>query len=178
MKKKKWLIVSITVSLMLLALHPFYEIRYSDPQMECFPYRIWFVDKTSKNPAIGDFVMFKTKAPYIPDTKRWIKKVFAAEGGKVEVVPATNNEMGTIIKSGMERKLPIRAYVTVAQAQNKETFVAFAADSIGRELAVIQAQTIPQDHYFMYSPVPRSYDSRYWGLVKKNEIIGKAYPIL
>lgn len=36
---------------------------------------------------------------------------------------------------------------------------------------------IPEGYYFVMGDSLRSYDSRYWGFVKKEWIIGKAYPL-
>lgn len=36
---------------------------------------------------------------------------------------------------------------------------------------------IPEGHYFVMGDSPRSYDSRYWGFVKKEWIAGRAYPL-
>jgi conjugal transfer pilin signal peptidase TrbI len=36
---------------------------------------------------------------------------------------------------------------------------------------------VPQGRYFMIGSNPRSFDSKYFGFVKKNEIFYKAYPI-
>lgn len=36
---------------------------------------------------------------------------------------------------------------------------------------------IPEGHYFLYSPAPNSYDSRYYGLIGKERIVGKATPL-
>ena len=36
---------------------------------------------------------------------------------------------------------------------------------------------IPEDRYFMVGSNPRSFDSKYFGFIKKNEILYKAYPI-
>jgi conjugative transfer signal peptidase TraF len=36
---------------------------------------------------------------------------------------------------------------------------------------------IPEGHYFLYAPAPNSYDSRYYGLIGKERIIGKVIPL-
>lgn len=36
---------------------------------------------------------------------------------------------------------------------------------------------IPEGHYFMYAPAQNSYDSRYYGLIGKERIVGKAIPL-
>jgi type IV secretory pathway protease TraF len=179
-KKKKYAAVAvITACALLLGVHPFYEIRYSDARTNCFPYKIWFIDKTASDPQAGDFIAFNTPeaAAYVPRNKTWIKMVLAAEGGLVSVLPSAGGETVPVEVNGIERKLPVRARVLVDYKGATKTFIAFAADSLGRPLPVIKSTVIPSGSYFAYSPVIRSYDSRYWGLVRKHEILGKAYPI-
>jgi type IV secretory pathway protease TraF len=177
--KRYFLFAFIVVAAALLAVHPYYEIRYTDSRADCFPYKIWFIDKTDKNPAIGDFIAFKTppNAVLVPEYKTWVKKVLAAGGGKVTVTPSAKAETAPVEMNGVQRNLPVRARVTVEYRGTEQTFVAFAADSLGRALPIIGSQIIPPGSYYAYSPVPRSYDSRYWGLVRGNEILGKAHPL-
>jgi len=181
-KKHKYSAIAlITVSALLLGVYPFYELRYTDARMDCFPYKVWFIDKTKRDPSVGDFIMFTTPAnaaSYVPGHKKWIKKILAATGGNIEVTPAGAGETYSVYMNGLEKKLPVKARVTVHDSRTNKTFIAFAADSLGRPLPLIEKQTIPAGYYYLYSPVARSYDSRYWGLVKKIEILGKAYPIL
>lgn len=179
-KIKYWAVTVIVLSVLLLVSSFFYEIKLTDSRTDCFPYKAWLVDKTAKDPVVGDFIMFRTPetaTQYIPGNKKWIKMILASEGGKIEVVPAAGGETSPVFMGGMQRNLPVRAHITVDYKQNRQTFVAFAADSLGRPLSIVSQQIIPTGHYYLYSPVARSYDSRYWGLVRKNEILGKAYPI-
>ncbi len=37
---------------------------------------------------------------------------------------------------------------------------------------------IPENAYFLYSAAPNSYDSRYYGLVTKSQILGRVVPLL
>ena len=179
-KTQKYIVVAVIVlSAALLVIYPYYELRYADSRTDCFPYKVWLIDKTDKTPVVGDFIVFRTPAAvsHIPAHKTWVKKVLADAGAKINVTSAGNGELYPVTVSGMEKKLPVRARVTVEQNKVRETFIAFAVDSMGRSLPVIGSQTIPVGHYYAYSPVERSYDSRYWGLVRQNAIIGKAYPV-
>lgn len=54
-----------------------------------------------------------------------------------------------------------------------------ATDSQGRTVEPFQFEgVIPEDTYFLYSAAPNSYDSRYYGLVTKSQIIGRVVPII
>ena len=180
-KKSHIALFSVVVILMaIFAINPYYEIRYADANMDCFPYKVWLFDKTDRDIKVGEFIAFRTpeNATYIPKHKTWVKKVFAAEGGMINVEAGKPGEVGQIEVNGLEKKVPVKARVTVTYNTKKETFVAFSADGLGRELPLTVTQVIPAGSLYVYSPVSRSYDSRYWGLVKKNEIVGRAYPLL
>ncbi len=179
-KRKK--IISITIiilAVLLLGVHPFYAVRYTDSRTNCLPYKLWLIDKTDKYPGVDEFIVFRTPAgaTNVPGHKVWVKKVFMIGEGQVTVAPAKPGEKGTVLINGIKRDLPIGAYVTVASAQRQGTFVAFAADSTGRPLPITVNQSIPPGSYYTYAPEARSYDSRYWGVVKQDEVLGSAYPI-
>ena len=172
------LIAIVTFSVFTLVLQ-FYTIRFTSSKTDCFPYKAWFIVKRDRDVHVGDFIVFKTppKSMYVPAHKTWIKKVLAGEGTTISVNPAKPGETAPIITNGVEIQLPVRAYVTIENNQIKETFRAFAVDSLRRPMPIMNSQTIPAGHYYAYSPVARSYDSRYWGLLSKDEILGKAYPL-
>lgn len=178
--KQYLVITTIVVSALLLLSIPFVGIKITDKRTNCFPHKVWIIDKTEKNFMAGDFVMFHTPSgavKYVPENKLWIKKILATEGGSVNVTPAAKGETSSVMVNGIKRVLPVAARITVRYANDKKTFIAFANDSLGRPLTVIRQQIIPAGHVFLYSPMERSYDSRYWGLMKKGDLLGKAYPI-
>lgn len=54
-----------------------------------------------------------------------------------------------------------------------------ATDSTGRRVEPFRFEgVIPENAYFLYSAAPNSYDSRYYGLVAKSQIIGRVMPLL
>jgi conjugative transfer signal peptidase TraF len=54
-----------------------------------------------------------------------------------------------------------------------------ATDSHGRTVEPFRFEgVIPENDYFLYSATPNSYDSRYYGLVAKSQIIGRVEPLL
>ena len=54
-----------------------------------------------------------------------------------------------------------------------------ATDSTGRRVEPFRFEgVIPENAYFLYSAAPNSYDSRYYGLVAKSQIIGRVVPLL
>ncbi len=178
-KETKIAIAVIVVSAALLAVLPFYSIRMSDPRTDCLPFKLWFIDKTDKDLKEGDYIAFRTPAGAVgvPEYKMWVKEVFAVGRGTVTVTPATPGETTSIKVNGIERTFPVRAYVSVVSGDRRETFRAFAADSEGRPLPITESQEIGQGRYYTCAPSERSYDSRYWGLLKHEEVLGTAYPL-
>jgi conjugal transfer pilin signal peptidase TrbI len=178
-KHNRAAIAVIAVSALLLLVLPFYSVRISDSRTDCLPYKLWFIDKTQKTLKAGDFIAFRTpsEASYVPEYKMWVKIVFAAGEGKVQVTPAQPGETKSIVVNGVDRSFPMAGHVNVRSGDREDTFSAFAADTSGKPLSIIDSQEIRPGHYYVYATSERSYDSRYWGLVRQDEVLGKAYPI-
>lgn len=53
-----------------------------------------------------------------------------------------------------------------------------AADSKGEPVTPFYYRgKIPNGSYFLYAAAPKSYDSRYFGLIGKERIVGKVIPL-
>jgi conjugative transfer signal peptidase TraF len=53
-----------------------------------------------------------------------------------------------------------------------------ASDSKGKAVQpFLFSGIIPEGHYFLYASAPNSYDSRYYGLIRKDRIVGKVIPL-
>jgi conjugative transfer signal peptidase TraF len=53
-----------------------------------------------------------------------------------------------------------------------------AADSQGQPVEPYMYDgVIPEGRYFLYAPAPKSYDSRYYGLIERERIVGKVIPL-
>ena len=60
----------------------------------------------------------------------------------------------------------------------KKTASATGKDSEDREVGVFRFDgVIPEGMYFVLGDGPRSYDSRYWGFVKKSWVVGRGFPL-
>lgn len=46
------------------------------------------------------------------------------------------------------------------------------------EESLYRDEIIPDNHYFLMAPAPESYDGRYWGYIKGEQLVGKATPFL
>lgn len=75
-------------------------------------------------------------------------------------------------------RLAIRADRTV-RLNDAAIDLVRATDSKGRAVEPFLFEgVVPEDAYFLYSPAPNSYDSRYYGLIAKSQIIGRVLPLL
>lgn len=106
-----------------------------------------------QNPKLGDVVVFK--APPEPD-KDYIKRVIGTPGDTVEVKGGQVYRNGKLLDESKYLKPTVKAY--------SGTFLK-EGDTI----------TVPEDEYFVMGD-NRLYssDSREWGFVKRNEIIGES----
>ena len=107
-----------------------------------------------KNPQLGDVVVFK--APLDPE-KDFIKRVIGIPGDKVSI----KNEDVYLNRS----KLDEGAYLSPDIKTSPGSF-----------LGDLQEVTVPSNKYFVLGDNrPHSSDSREWGFVPKENIIGKSF---
>lgn len=108
---------------------------------------------------VGDVVSFKVQAMerFFPKETIYAKYVAGVEGDKVVVkdgVISINGKRWGSLDLVTLKKLP------GPMSRYDRTF------------------TVGQDELLMLGTHHKSYDGRYWGVVKKDEIIGRAYPLL
>lgn len=119
-------------------------------------HHIFFLQK-NKSLNSGDFVVFKKDSNNIlSDDTQFVKQIAGVAGDVIThqagKVFINNHEIGEIKHRTKSGKLLCPGYV-------------------GK---------IPEEFYFVYTPHPRSFDSRYsqMGLIHESEIIARAYPLL
>ena len=67
---------------------------------------------------------------------------------------------------------------TVVTLNGKRIAVALSRDGNGRKLPIWRGCLVLRDEeMFLLTRHPRSFDGRYWGLVDRNMIIGRAFPL-
>lgn len=121
------------------------------------PYRIWLIDKKKTTPIQGEVFAFKASglAPVFADGTTIVKVLEGMPGEQVSV-----SEEGTTING--------RTVATGLQV----------AHDYGIDPArYVREGAIPDDGYWFFGRTADSFDSRYWGSVQRNQIVGKAYPI-
>lgn len=133
-----------------------------------------FVDRISyhfKKPDVGDPFVFKTGKIKVDKNlkqklgdKYYIKRIAGIGGETLSVVDGT-------LYQGDEPRDEVQAFI---DNSNKKGFYN-GYKAVGN-IATGESATIPKDHYFALGDNSyNSYDSRFWGNVPKEVIIGKAF---
>jgi conjugative transfer signal peptidase TraF len=150
--EKKFLLFSLL--LLGVAIFLFSTSRLIVNHSRSLPYHVLLLMKggTFKR---GDLIAIEKEVAFL-DHKNFLKKVAGIPGDKVEV-----KEDGVFIKGEQVAKVFIEK------------------TSKGIALTRVKTQVLSKNTYFVVGVHERSLDSRYqeFGLVKKENIFGKAYPI-
>lgn len=132
-----------------------------------------FVDRMSYHfvrPEVGEAIVFKTEhIPATNDDKYYIKRLVGAPGDELQVkAPALYRNGALITGAG--------AFQKNATREGKYSGYSYKRLSSRHYLNHPEATvTIPEDKFFaMGDNSPHSSDSRYWGFVPKEEMVGKA----
>ena len=128
-----------------------------DWQIErCLPdTRVVLIDLRSKIPERGGLIAFRGQglAPIFPDGTQMVKILVGLPGDLVKVSPARTTVNGIEVAAGL----------ALAERFGQPTS-AFA-----------QTFIIPAGHYFAVGRSADSFDSRYFGLIRDEEVLGKAW---
>lgn len=128
----------------------------------CLPGRFFLVDKHQRQAPRGALLAFRTDSRtkiYEPGT-RFVKLVRGVEGDEVLI-----DNQGNMSIAG-----PDGAYKDALEPQVMVLLRKRPSDYAVR-------YRIPPGHYFVMGTLPDSYDSRYWGLVGPEQVVGKAVRI-
>lgn len=135
--------------------------RYSvgiDPQEStCLPWRIFVIDKADKAVVRGEIYAFRSQSmePFFKNGTQVIKYADGTPGDKVLVtekdISVNGQQVGTGLDLAVKLKRPAGRYV--------------------------REEIIPAERFWFMGRTHDSFDSRYWGYVSQNDIVGKAYPI-
>lgn len=130
----------------------------ADPTERCIPeFRYYFLERKVEAYQMGGIYTFVSQGmtPVFNDGTL-ITKYLVGKAGDLVV----QNEQGVFINGNqVSAGYPLAGKLEVnANHYHKE-------------------YTIPEGHYFFTAPSDISFDSRYWGLVKNEQIVGKANPL-
>tara|TARA_R110001583_G_scaffold1489_2_gene11656 strand:+ start:1912 stop:2430 length:519 start_codon:yes stop_codon:yes gene_type:complete len=136
-----------------------YRIGVDEQIDKCLPgYSVYLIDLKDKSVVKNGIFAFRAKnmAPFYDDGTKMVKIMAALPGDKVEI---NKNEQilinGVFVKSGLMH-----------------------ASSIGAKKEDLQGQGIlGEGQYWFLGQSETSFDSRYWGAVSDDQIIGRAHPL-
>ena len=127
-------------------------------------------------PQRGDVMVFFP--PHAPDTY-YIKRVIGIPGDHISYNNHVLTINGKVIKEKLVAELPVGGpYLKmVTETIDDKTFAAFKHFQPGH-LSVRGSWVVPEGHYFMMGDNrDNSLDSREWGVVSEDAIVGKAFAV-
>jgi conjugal transfer pilin signal peptidase TrbI len=167
-KNESWTRFFVKVTLLLtaliltgLAFTSRYIIVVDPQQVRCITgYIIYLVDKKDIELQRGRLYMFLSKdlTPIYDEGTKMLKYLRALPGDVVEI----------------EQKEQI-----IINGKVIERGLSLAQEKLGQPASNFQGKTtLVGDQYWFLGTSSKSFDSRYWGAVKRESIIGRAYPLI
>ena len=148
----------------MAALSPWYQIHMRD--QESWPFHTVFLIRKGMLPERGELVAFRLREEYvkrlephaprtqIPVNTIWMKRVLGMPGDLVDIVANQVVINGQPVASG------------------------FGRDRFNVPISLTRFRgEIPPHQYYVSLPHPRSFDSRYYGMVNERDVIGLAVPL-
>ena len=166
-EKQPWSTYALKAGMILIALilaGKWFSSRYiiaGDPyKIRCIQeYSIYLIDKRDTTLVRDKLYLFRSKdlSPVYPAGTQILKYLRGMPGDQVEV--ARNDQIrvnNQVVAYGL----------------------ALAEEKLGKRPESFHGKgVLQQDEFWFMGTSPRSFDSRYWGSVKREDILGRAYPI-
>lgn len=158
--EKRILILSIAMITVITFFQRFFTIAINTT--DSLPQSIFLISKENKAIARGQYYVFaySGKATYYPSGTKFVKKLVGLPGERLQ----TDIEHKTIILNGEEGQKEFKLREKDSKGKKVTDFFYFNG-------------AIPPHKYFFVGESENSYDSRYWGFVDAQNIIGRAYPV-
>lgn len=131
-----------------------------DPQVTpSLDNRLFLIDIDDRTPVTGAVFAFRTRgtAPVFPDGTQFAKVMAGVPGDTVEITADF-----AVLVNGTE------------VARGMPFFNGQDVEMIRRKF--VGKKKLAADEYWMMGTNPKSFDSRYWGVMHEDQIIGRAYP--
>ncbi|MCK7553313.1 signal peptidase I [Marinobacter goseongensis] len=162
-ERKAFFAKSAALALVLVVGVSYFNSRYLitfDRQAEpCFEWRLFIVDTQNKTPKRNDLVAFRARGmqPALEDGELAVKQAVGMPGDTVEVSE------------------------TVTRINDQPRFRSglYLLDKLdGRSAAdFTRVLQISEGNYFGMGSMESSFDSRYWGFIHADQVVGVAVPI-
>lgn len=167
----RWWLKGLTKGLIAVALiyppllwfQAHYRIAYDMIEgVNCLPYSVFLVDLDDRDVARGDYVAFEARQmePFYANGTMAIKLAAGVPGDHVTVgregVAVNGEHWGELVHAEEGGRLW----------------------ELGRRPAdFVRDEQVPARHLWMMATHVRSYDSRYWGYIENDQVIGRAIPL-
>ncbi len=137
-----------------------YSLVFDPQSVRCIPeYRFYIVDRKDTTLVRDQLYMFLSKdlSPIYPEGTKMLKYLRGFPGDTISISAADQ-----IFING----------------EPKEYGLLLAQTKLGQPAAHFRGDmTLAENQYWFLASSPRSFDSRYWGAVKGERIMGRAYAI-
>lgn len=140
-----------------------YRIVYDSIKgANCLPYSVFLVDLSDHATDRGEYIAFVSRQmePFYANGTIAVKQIAAVPGDRVQV-----GAQGVAINGRVQGAL-------LHLKEGERLW------RMGRRISDVERdELVPQGHLWMMGTNPRSYDSRYWGYIENEQIIGRAIPL-
>lgn len=129
-------------------------------KVRSMPYSFYVIDRSDRAFARNDLLTFKAARMVAPfhDGQQVVKFAIGLPGDHVVVTPES-------------------VWVNGVKVRDNQ-FKVLGEDRGTPQPIVPRDEIVPPGHYFVLGGLPRSYDSRFWGYVEPERVVGKAHPLL
>ena len=135
-----------------------FRIGYDDQDHQCLPPSRWFlIDRHDRDVTQGGMVAVAALglAPYFHDGQTVIKRAAGVPGDRVEVGLDAVRINGATVGEGL----------ALARTLNRPP------------TDFLRNDVVPPGHLWMMGATADSFDSRYWGFLPEDQVIGRAYAL-
>jgi conjugal transfer pilin signal peptidase TrbI len=149
-------LVAITLFLAFDAIAKRYRLGIDWQVERCLPdTRAVLIDLRSDMPNRGELIAFRGRGldPLFADGAHMVKILVGLPGDRIEITPERTAVNGIEVAAGLE-----------------------LAERLGQTPdAFARAFVVPEGQYFGVGKSDNSFDSRYFGLIKREQVLGKAW---
>jgi signal peptidase I len=175
-----WGVVAFWVSLSFVAIFE-NKIALDLQKATCLPWTAYWIDSGRVDSVKrGDLLVFiPGKLMHVPnvaekdqpfENNRVTKIAIGLPGDTVSI------QLNDVLVNGVSIDVLVPSFLNIPVKQNY--IHPITAEKLGKDPSdFVRTFVVPDDSYFMISTEERSFDGRYWGVLPKQKVIGKAYAV-